>query len=281
MNSIVVDQHGLTSRLTTCLNHPPLKFINPRPAAGSCQVYVSNYGGGLLGGDAIRMSVECRAGSCLYLGTQSSTKLYRCLPGRASSQETLGTLHAGALAVVCPDPVVPYAGSRFRQSQTWELHPESNLVLIDWIQSGREARGESFAFEGFESELRLTRPGGRPLLVERFGCDPETDRPAGCGRFGPFRSWLSIYLAGDKASALGDALVPELLALGQRSSGSRSEPRGPEPRLWVAAGKREGLGWIIRAMGMDRRDVQPVQDSLFAALVDPGWLGFNPWDRRW
>jgi urease accessory protein len=278
MNSIVVERSAETSRLIACLNHPPLKFINPRPAAGACQVYVSNYGGGLLGGDAIRMSVECRAGSRLYLGTQSSTKIYKSLPGLASSQETLGTLHAGALAVVCPDPVVPFAGSRFRQSQTWELHPESDLVLIDWIQSGREARGESFAFHGFESELRLVRPGGKPLLVERFGCDPEEDGPAGCGRFGPFRSWLSVYLAGDKASALGDALVPELLAMGQASAQAGS---GTEPRLWVAAGKRDGLGWVIRAMGMDRRDAQPVHDRLFAALAEPGWLGFNPWERRW
>jgi hydrogenase large subunit len=82
--------------------------------------------------------------------------------------------------------------------------------------------------------------------------------------------------AGEKASALGDALVPELLALGQRSSGG-----GPGPRLWVAAGKREGLGWVIRAMGLDRRDAQPVHDRLFAALAEPGWLGFNPWERRW
>ncbi|HLP42839.1 MAG TPA: hypothetical protein VK465_15120, partial [Fibrobacteria bacterium] len=52
-------------------------------------------------------------------------------------------------------------------------------------------------------------------------------------------------------------------------------------RLWVTAGKREGFGWVARAMGIDRRDVQPVQDLLFQVMSGPAWLGFNPWDRRW
>lgn len=240
---------------------------------------MSNYGGGLLGGDEIRIKVECLPGSRLYLGTQSSNKIYKSAGDRISVQETTGTLHAGALAVVCPDPVVPFAGSRFRQKQTWELHKDSDLVLVDWFQSGREARGEVFAFDAFESEVRLVRPGGRPLLVERFGCEPRDRGPAWCGNFGPFQSWMGIYLAGEKVSALGDAFAPSLLELG------RGDADGPEPeggrRLWVAIGKKDGLGWVIRAMGRDRRDVQPVQDRLFAALSDAAWLGFNPWDRRW
>lgn len=265
--------------LTSCINHPPMKFINPRPDAGSCQVYMSNYGGGLLGGDEIRIKVECLPDSRLYLGTQSSNKIYRTTGNRVSLQETTGTLHARALAVICPDPVVPFAGSRFRQKQTWELHKESNFILVDRFQSGREARGEVFAFDAFESEIRLVRPGGRPLLVERFGCEPRDRGAAWCGNFGPFRSWMGIYLAGERISALGDAFVPSLLELG------RGDADGPEPeggrRLWVAIGKKEGLGWVIRAMGRDRRDLEPVQDRLFAALSDAGWLGFNPWHRRW
>lgn len=280
MNSLVIEKSGEVSRVTACLNHPPLKFINPRPAAGACQVYVSNYGGGLLGGDTVSMQVECLPGSRLFLGTQASTKIYRSADGRPSVQETVGMLHAGALAVVGPDPVVPFAGSRYRQIQSWQLHPEADLVLLDWMQSGREARGEVFAFHGYENELRILGPGGRPLLIERFGADPAEGRSEAVGQFGPFRSWLSLYLAGPRASALGDALVPGLLALG-RASGEGA------PRLWVAAGRRDALGWVIRAMGRDRRDVQPVQDALFGALAGPGpggtpgLLGFNPWTRRW
>ena len=99
-----------------------------------------------------------------------------------------------------------------------------------------------------------------------------TEAPGHCGRFGPFRSWLSVYLAGPRAARLGDALCPGMLGL--------SDPAAAD-RLWITAGKRDGLGWIVRALGRDRRDVQPVHDMLFASLEDPAWLGFNPWERRW
>src|SRR4051812_18733345 len=58
-NVLEVANSGGSSQLRRCLGLPPVKFINPRPQGGSCQVYVSNYGGGLVDGDAIRMRVEC------------------------------------------------------------------------------------------------------------------------------------------------------------------------------------------------------------------------------
>lgn len=271
MNRIQVGSREGVSRLLSCADQPPLKFISPKPLGGTCQVYLSNYGGGFLAGDEVRIDIECLDGGRLYLGTQSSNKIYRSPYGRTTVQEIAGTLHAKALTVVCPDPVVPFAGSRFRQRQRWTLHPDSELVLCDSLQSGREARGESFDFEAYENEIRFERPGGAPLVLERFAFFPREDRLPAFGLFGPFRSWLGVYLLGRKAEALGRGLLPALLRL--------SPPgRGP---LQVTVGERPGLGILVRALGRERRDLQPVQDLLFSALSRPGWLGFNPWDRRW
>jgi urease accessory protein len=257
------------SRLTRCLGLPPLKFINPRPQAGSCQVYVSNYGGGLVDGDAIRMRVDCLAGARLYLGTQSSTKVYKGAGRNGCLQETVGTVHANALAVVCPDPVVPFAESRYRQIQSWEVHPDGHLIVFDWLQPGRSARGEVFAYHALRSELRVTRPGGDPVLVERFALEPGAQDPFRCGHFGEFRSFLTAACIGPRAEALAEALEPRLLALNRPG------------KAWVGTGRREGTGWLLRAMGADRRDLQAVQDAFFAALEDAAWLGFNPWHRRY
>ena len=258
-----------SSVLTRCLGMPPIKFINPRPQAGCCQVYLSNYGGGLVDGDAIRMRVECLEGSRLYLGTQASTKVYKGAGREGCLQETIGTVHANALAVVCPDPVVPFAESRYRQSQSWEVHPRGELVVMDWLQPGRSARGEVFAYRALRSELRITRPGGAPLLVERFAVEPEAQDPIRCGRFGGFRSVLTAAIIGPQALGLADALEEPLLAL-NRTGKAR-----------IGIGRREGVGWVLRALGADRRDLQPVHDRIFAALAGAAWLGFNPWQRRY
>jgi urease accessory protein len=291
-NSIVVDREGETSMLTQCLGYPPIKFINPRPQQGCCQVYVSNYGGGLLDGDSIRMRVECRSDSRLYLGTQSSTKVYKGNGKGGAFQETIGMVHANAFAVVCPDPVVPFAGSRYAQTQSWEVHPDGDLILFDWLQPGRSARGEIFAFDRLRTELRVTRPGGAPILADRFGLEPQAQDPFRCGNFGTFRSFLCVYFIGKRALRLADGLEERVLALNEpgRKSRTADEPApadamtgkpGEAPALWIGTGKRDGEGSLIRAMGGDRRDLQPLHDMIFAALADAAWLGFNPWHRRW
>jgi urease accessory protein len=297
-NSIVVERDGDASRLTRCLGYPPIKFINPKPQGGCCQIFVCNYGGGLVDGDSIKMNVECLPGSRLYLGTQSSTKVYKGNGKGGCVQETFGTVHANAMAVVCPDPVVPFAGSAYRQSQTWEVHPESDLILFDWLQPGRSARGEVFAYDRLRSEIRITRPGGIPVLSERFDMEPGSQDPYRCGHFGSFRSLLCVYLIGPRALKLADALEPGILGLNRSGQDLRTaDPRAPSdaghpPRegigadgtdtsIWVAGGKREGVGYMIRALGGERRDLQPLHEMIFAALSDAAWLGFNPWHRRW
>jgi urease accessory protein len=294
LNSIVIakdEKEGEVSRLTRCLGYPPIKFINPRPQHGSCQVYVSNYGGGLVDGDAIAMTVECLPGSRAYLGTQSSTKVYKSNGKGGCSQETIGTVHANALAVVCPDPVVPFAGSRYRQTQAWEVHADGDLILFDWLQPGRAARGEVFAYSRLRSELRITRPGGRPIVSERFELEPESQDPFRCGHFGDFRSFLNVYLIGPRAVKLADSLEAGMLALNKTGQDRRTADPVAAVRggagadggaaIWVGVGKREGEGCIVRAMGGDRRDLQPLHDMIFASLSDAAWLGFNPWHRRW
>ncbi|GEM_PF-872511 len=321
LNSIVIEKDGETSRLIRCLGFPPIKFINPRPQQHCCQVFVSNYGGGLVDGDSIRMRVECLPGSRLYLGTQSSTKVYKGNGKGGCSQETVGTVHANAMAVICPDPVVPFAGSRYRQTQTWEVHPEAELIIFDWLQPGRAARGEVFAYSRLQSELRVTRPGGEPMLSERFAMEPESQDPFRCGHFGTFRSVLGVYFIGPRALKLAESLEAGMLALnrpaqdlrtadpvsekvvtvGTECNGSgaarhiggsvkdgavkdvpsAARDDGREASIWVGVGGREGRSCVVRAMGAERRDLQPLHDMIFAALSDAAWLGFNPWHRRW
>jgi urease accessory protein len=275
-NAIAVERQGEISRLTQCLGYPPIKFINPRPQAGCCQVYVSNYGGGLVDGDSVRIKVHCLDNSKLYLGTQSSTKVYKSEGKGGCLQEIFGIIHANALAVVCPDPIVPFAGSRYRQTQEWEVHPRGELILFDWLQPGRASRGEIFQYESLRTELRVTRPGGIPIVVERFDLEPARQDPFRCGQFGDFQSFLCIYLIGPRILKLIDSLEAKILALNIDLPENSSQAT-----VWVALGKRENEGYIIRVMGRDRQAIQPLHDLIFMALADEKWLGFNPWDRRW
>ena len=69
----------------------------------------------------------------------------------------------GALLTLLPDPVVPFADSRFVQDQEFALAPPrlgagvvackmgGSVVLLDWVTSGRRARGEAWSMSRYES----------------------------------------------------------------------------------------------------------------------------------
>ena len=143
------------SRLAACKNIQPLKLLQPASPGRACHVVLSSYGGGLVAGDVIRLRVAVGAGTRLFLSTQTSTRVFRSIDGAVAGQHTVGELGGNALAVIFPDPVVPQAESRYRQTQEWRLHPTALLFLVDWFHSGRMDQGERFAFHMLHSELRV------------------------------------------------------------------------------------------------------------------------------
>jgi len=57
----------------------------------------------------------------------------------------------GGLLALLPDPIQPFADSAYTQEQVFEMGPDSNLMLLDWLNSGRPARGENWTLSSFRS----------------------------------------------------------------------------------------------------------------------------------
>ena len=120
----------------------------------------------MLEGDDYRFDLECRENSSLMFAPQANTRIFPCPGGGVTRQSVRGTVYANGLAVCGGDPVVPYGGSRFAQTQHWVLHAGARLILVDWMIAGRLDRGEGFAFASYENNLRVEDPQGRPLLCD-------------------------------------------------------------------------------------------------------------------
>src|SRR5262245_15454621 len=134
--------------LTRSFARNPLKLFATHAAPRACWVYSSSLGGGLVGGDTIRLRVDVDADARALLATQASTKVYRSL--RRTSHELTASVASGALLTVLPDPVVCFAGADFVQTQEYELSRSASLVMVDWFTSGRHASGERWAFKRYE-----------------------------------------------------------------------------------------------------------------------------------
>ena len=80
--------------------HQPGEAIATKGRGSTCWVYAATLGGGLVGGDDIRLRVDVTAGARALLTTQASTKVYRSL--RPASQSLAATVDRMRCSRSCP-----------------------------------------------------------------------------------------------------------------------------------------------------------------------------------
>lgn len=164
--------------LTTLTYKYPLKLLSRIPgftpsesvagedATRPVHLYLLTYGGGLLPGDHIDVSITLEPRARLVVTTpQGSTKIYKTPPERRGSgkpavlddgmsRQTLD-VHIGSQAGLCylVDPSAPFKDSRYEQVQVFTVDAfqsglnRSSLCILDWVTQGRTARGENWDFQ--------------------------------------------------------------------------------------------------------------------------------------
>jgi urease accessory protein len=151
----------------------PLYFDESRPDIP--YTYVMTTGGGVLHGDRQRIDLHFGVDTTAHVTTQAHSKLYRMEGGYATSLLNIDAA-AGAYVEYLPDPVIPYAHSRFYQRTRVTLDPTATLVLGETLYAGRLSRGERHEYDVFAADLEITRPDGRPVLIDRARLVPEGGR---------------------------------------------------------------------------------------------------------
>lgn len=126
----------------------PLKLISPASAAeqGSVLIFLLSYGGGLVAGDQINLSIDVQPNARLSVVTQGHTKIFRSVtPDVVTRQNLKVDIKDGAALCLLPDPVQPFESSIYEQVQIFNLTSGASLCLLDWVTQGRTARGENWS----------------------------------------------------------------------------------------------------------------------------------------
>jgi urease accessory protein len=129
----------------------------------------------------------------VQLTSTSATRIYRCqshLP--AAIQTTEVRVEQGGLLEYLPDPLIPFAGSRYRQHSRIQLAAHAGLFWWETLAPGRTARDEIFAYDLLHVDLDICAEG-RPLAIERTRFNPscQFSSPA---RLGVYRYMSSFYM---------------------------------------------------------------------------------------
>ncbi len=214
------------STVTSVWATSPLKLLIPKSRGPSVWACLSSFGGGMVAGDQTHLDMHLGANARCYAGTQSSTKIFRN-PGVLPCGHRLDArLDPGSLLVLAPDPVQPFAGSRFVQRQCFNLAPGAGLVLLDWVTSGRSARGERWQFNGYESRNEV-RVNGERIFVDSLRLDPPDGSLAGSHRLGRFNCVAMILILGEGLQPFANALLADIGSLPVHRGGALIQSVSP------------------------------------------------------
>lgn len=244
----------------------PLKLLTPRSRGPSVWAYLSSFGGGMVAGDQIKISVRVESGARCFLTTQSSTKVYRNPARQPCSHELSARVDDGALLVLVPDAVQAFADSNYRQTQQIRLHPGAGLVLVDWFTCGRAAREERWNFRSLQSRNDVFI-GDRRCLFDSMLLDSAQGPLTGTHR-------LARYNCVGLVSIFGDSLRQEAQSLLEQV---RHQPVTGRADLVFSASAIRG-GTVLRIAGLRHEDVAHyVYQSLgFVGRL----LHDDPWKRK-
>ncbi|MGW0481157.1 urease accessory protein UreD [Nonomuraea sp. NPDC003214] len=220
---LAFERRGGRSELTGHYQKAPLQIMRPLyfdPARPDLPyVIVMSTGGGVLQGDRYRLDVTCGEGAGVHVTTQAATKVYRMEQDYATQLVTI-TAGPGAYVEYLPDPVIPFAGSRFYQRTRVGAGAGASVVVGETMLAGRLARGERHAYTAFCNDLEAYGPDGDLLFADPLRLVPGRAPVTGPAMFGGHGVLSTLYAitpavdAGELAGALHEAVAGSGLAGG-------------------------------------------------------------------
>ncbi|KAM3088243.1 hypothetical protein ACMFMG_002297 [Clarireedia jacksonii] len=130
----------------------PLKLISPSPTQmqKSVLVFLLTYGGGLVGGDQVHLTIDVKPHAKLSIVTQGHTKIFKSAVRNIITRQQLHvTLEAN--------------------SSVFTIKEGGSLCLLDWVSAGRTARGENWDLRAWSgrNEIWATGPDMKNKLLLR------------------------------------------------------------------------------------------------------------------
>jgi urease accessory protein len=200
-------------------------------------VYLLNPTGGVLEGDRLEAEIRVEAGAHAVVTTPSATKIHRMDRRRAESRTRL-CVAGGAMLEYVPEPVIPFAGSRFIEDLSIEVARGGKLLAWEILAPGRQARGEVFAYDHLGLRLRVAEDG-QVVLRDRADLRPREESSGALG--------------------MGDAThYGVLLALGGRPEALVEALRGTIDGCRAGVSRLPGTGVLLKMLADRGRDIEAV-----------------------
>lgn len=224
-------------------------------------VFIVTNSGGILQGDRYAIEIAAGPDAWGHVTTQAATKIHEMDANHAAQTQEIALDDAAYLEYL-PEPVIPFARSRFLTRTTIRIAPTATLLYAETLLGGRKhyKDGELFRFDLFSSTVAAERPGGESLFVEKFLIEPARSPVARPGVMDDFDVFGNVLLL--TPSGVADAVSERAVVAWSRAEG------------WAAGVGRlpNDAGLVYKIVGRESSVVrQKIRD--FWSLVRPEVVG--------
>jgi len=261
----VVDGHSV---VTSDRGSAPLKLLCPSRRGPAAWVYTSSFGGGLVAGDVIDLSMNIGPQAQAVLTTQASTKVYHARRSGPAKQILKATVATDGLLVVWPDFITLFEDAAYEQQQTFNLAADASLVLLEVMTCGRLAMGERWAFDRYASR-NTVHIDGVPAVIDSLHLDHQTAGLTHPLRAGRFNAMATLHLIGPRVKEHADALAAHW---------RNTELPDKDADLMLAVSSTDH-GALLRGAATDTETLLAAIYESTTPLFDD--LDFRPWERKW
>lgn len=262
------------STLTEAKILRPLKIFSLQNDT-ALQVIFSNYGGGFVEGDHIKIDLRCNEETKTAFTSQAHTRVYRSERAMPSRQEIHAKLGKGAFATFLCDPLVLHANSIFEQQQIWLVEDDSVLLFTDWFEAGRLLNGERFAFEAYHSEFKVVYKD-IPWVWDKFHIQPSLIDPNSPGIFLHHGCYANVFLVGKDNLPRVQHLETIMRQLGEKYFKTTATLVATEAEIIGSFSKINDKVSLIRCSAKNNEILQNLMKDLAQALSHKDLLGFYP-----
>ena len=128
--TLAVRASGAVTRRARVREDGPLRVRCPGPISDELEAVIVNTGGGVAGGDRLRLDVTVEPGARLVVTTAAAEKVYRTLEAAATIDVKLSVGAAASLAWM-PQEMIVFDRARLKRAIDIDLAADARLLLAE------------------------------------------------------------------------------------------------------------------------------------------------------
>jgi urease accessory protein len=167
-----------------------------RDPPGMATLYVQSCSAGLLQHDDLQTSVTVQDDAKIHFTTAAQTIVHSMDEGEAKQKIRIEAF-PGTLVEYLPESLILFPQSRLRSSIHITAHEGSSVVACEWFLVHDYGGGDRM-FDRLESDLRVDRPDGELLALDRFHVTGDVLKRSLPGVSGAYRAQGSFLVVSEQ-----------------------------------------------------------------------------------